>query len=190
MRIILLRHGKPNLSSTKRINSTEFGKWISQCNTAKLNLKYQPNIRTVEVVKKANKYVCSNLSRSTESANILGVSKIDCIESYFREAELPYIKIPLLKLFPETWAIIFRILWFFGLKTNGESLLEAKNRASTGADKLRKLANSDGSVVFIGHGFMNRFIAKELLSNGWQNSTPLSDKYWEFGVYEYLTNLR
>jgi len=125
------------------------------------------------------------LSRSIESAKILGINKIHFIEGYLREAELPYFKIPFLTLTPDTWAIIFRILWFCGLKTNSESLIEAKVRASTGASKLKKIAKNNDSVVFIGHGFMNRFIAKELLLSGWHNSIPLGKKHWEFGVYEY-----
>lgn len=185
MKIILLRHGKPNLINSKKIKSSELGKWINQYDSANLDLECQPKIEAIKVIKSSNKVVCSNLSRSTESADILGVNKVHFIENDFREAELPYFEIPLLKLFPETWAIFFRILWFCGLKINGESLTEAKSRASTGANKLKEIAESNNSVIFIGHGFMNRFIAKELLLSGWHNSTPLGNKYWEFGVYEY-----
>lgn len=187
MRIVLLRHGKPNLIHSEKITSAELGKWINQYNSASLDLECQPKTEAVNIIKSANKFVCSNLSRSTESANILGVNNIYFIGSCFREVELPYFKIPLLKLSPKAWSIIFRILWFCGLKTNSESLTEAKIRASTSVSKLKEIAKNNDSVVFIGHGFINKFIAKELLLSGWHNPVPLGNKYWEFGVYEYPT---
>jgi len=185
MKIVLIRHGKPNLGDTGKIKSIEIGQWIESYNAAKIDVECQPKKEALEIAKSCNRVVCSDLSRSIESANILGVKKIHHIERVFREAELPYAPFPFIKLEPNLWAIIFRVLWFCGLKSNSESLAEARIRAAIGVRKLKEIAENKGSVIFIGHGLMNRFIAKALLSSGWVSLNRSGGKYWEFGVYEY-----
>jgi len=185
VKIVLIRHGKPNLDDIGKIKSIEIERWIESYNSAKIDLKCQPKKESIEIAKNCNQVVCSDLSRSIESANILGVKKIHHIESVFREVGLPYAPFPFIKLEPNLWAIIFRVLWFFGLKSNSESLAEARLRAATGARKLKEIAENNDSVIFIGHGIMNRFIAKELVSSGWVGASGSKGEYWEFGVYEY-----
>ena len=141
----------------------------------------------IEVAKSCNIVVCSDLPRSVESARALGVNEIDFIESMFREMELPHGSFPSPKLSPNIWAAFFRLLWFFGYSSNGESLREAKSRASKGANRLKEIAANNGSVLLVGHGFVNRFIANELVSNGWQGPANPGKQFWEFGVYEYAT---
>jgi len=47
MRIVLLRHGKPNSINSKKIKSAELGDWISQYNSATLDLDCQPQIEAI-----------------------------------------------------------------------------------------------------------------------------------------------
>lgn len=88
-----------------------------------------------------------------------------------------------------------RLLPLFGLQflgcfgvldtpQNGEVLSVAKKRATHGANILDVIAQNTGSVLLAGHGFMNRYIAKELLLSGWEGPLNPGMKYWEFGVYE------
>ncbi|WMP19050.1 hypothetical protein [Thiothrix lacustris] len=49
------------------------------------------------------------------------------------------------------------------------------------------LAEEYGSVLLVGHGIMNRLLAKELHKQGWQVELSPSSKHWAFGVYEYAT---
>ena len=187
MKILLIRHGKPNLAKTGKIKASELKRWIESYNVAKLDPTCQPSQEAIESVQGYHHVVCSDLSRSIESARFLNLQKIHAIEHDFREVELPYLSFPArITLAPETWAIVFRILWFCGLKANGESFAQAELRASICANKLIKIAKHKGWVLFIGHGFMNRLIAKALLSSGWIGSCNAGKKYWEFGAYEYL----
>ena len=76
-----------------------------------------------------------------------------------------------------TWLLISRIFWFAGFSGKVESFKNAKIRAKNSAKELQELANIHGKVVFFGHGMLNKYIAKELNSRGW-NGTPTGKKYW------------
>jgi broad specificity phosphatase PhoE len=187
MRIVLLRHGKPDVPELGKLRASEIQHWIDSYNSAGLRADHQPPRETVGICKDCEAVVCSNLPRSVESARALGVKKVNYIESLFREMELPYSSFPSPKLPPDVWAALFRVLWFFGFSSNSESLSEAKTRALNGANRLKEIAAESGSVLLVGHGFVNRFIAKELLSSGWQGPANPGQKHWEFGVYECAT---
>ena len=84
------------------------------------------------------------------------------------------------------WASIFRMGWWFGYSTNAESFKKAKERAACSALKLSDIASEYDSVVFIGHGLLNQYIAKELLSHAWQGPVNPGRKFWDFAVYEKI----
>lgn len=86
----------------------------------------------------------------------------------FRETELPnpLTKLRKIKLEPSIWALILRCLWFCGYSRGCESLSEAKDRAKNASEILVEYAQEHISVVLVGHGFFNMFIAKELQKKG------------------------
>ena len=51
------------------------------------------------------------------------------------------------------------------------------------AEKLIKLAKRNDKIIVVGHGFMNRLIAKELRDKGWKGPSSPGKKYWQFGQY-------
>jgi len=187
MQIILLRHGKPDVPEHGKLSVGEIHRWVESYNSAGLLAGHNPPGEAIEIASSCNAVVCSNLPRSVESARALGVDEIDFVESTFREMQLPYGSFPSPRLSPEIWTALFRFLWFFGYSSNGESLGEARLRASKGANRLKKIATDSGSVLLVGHGFTNRFIAKELLSAGWQGPANPGRRFWEFGTYVYAT---
>ncbi len=187
MRIVLLRHGKPDLPEYGKLRANEIHLWISSYNSTGLAPKIAPLREVFEIANTCNTVICSDLLRSIESAQALGVKQIDIIDPIFREMGLPYGSFPFLKMHPSRWAAFFRVLWFFGYSSNSESLREAKLRARNGAKKLKEETALRGSVLLVGHGFVNRFIAEELLSSGWKGPKNPGRRYWEFGVYEYAT---
>jgi hypothetical protein len=64
------------------------------------------------------------------------------------------------------------------------SVSVAKIRAAKAAGILMKAAkDADGPVLLMGHGIINRFIAKELLATGWKEQTRPRTGYWGTGVY-------
>ena len=60
-----------------------------------------------------------------------------------------------------------------------------KMRARAAADELVALATEHRSVLLIGHGFMNRYIAGCLLESGWRGPGSINQGYWSFSSYEY-----
>ncbi|QEY14710.1 phosphoglycerate mutase family protein [Cellvibrio sp. KY-GH-1] len=184
MRVILMRHGKPSLPAQNSVTSEEFKNWIEAYNSAELCKNLTPELKSLEIAKSSSVVICSSLKRSLNSASVLGVNEISSIEYHLREMEMPWGKITNIKLKPEYWAVIFRILWFLGYSKNSESFKEAKLRAAHAALLLESYAKENGSVLFIGHGMLNRFIAKYLVAKGWKITKKVGSNYWEFGVLE------
>jgi broad specificity phosphatase PhoE len=184
MKIVLLRHGRPDISENRKLRASELQQWIKSYNSASIVSENVPSKNVIEIANTCNVVVCSDLPRSIESAKMLGLNEINIIESVFKEMGLPFGRFPLFKMRPTIWAALFRLLWFFGYSSNSESLTEGKIRAKVGANLLKEAAIKGGPVLFVGHGFINRFIAKELLSSGWKGPKYPGKKYWEFGVYE------
>ncbi|MDH3975574.1 MAG: histidine phosphatase family protein [Deltaproteobacteria bacterium] len=187
MKIVLLRHGKPYIKKTEKLKAAELHRWIDSYNSSGIHKKYPPGKAAIHIANECRAVVCSDFRRSIESAEILGKTGLKHIDPLFREMGLPYGTWKSPKASPVVWAAIFRALWFFGYASNSENFSSAKKRASQAADKLEDIAKAQGSVLFVGHGFMNRYIAKDLLSNGWQGPHSPGKKYWEFGLYEYKT---
>ncbi|RDH86840.1 MAG: hypothetical protein DIZ78_08105 [endosymbiont of Escarpia spicata] len=187
MRIVLLRHGKPDVPELGRLRASELRHWIKLYNSAGLKRSQRPSDKAVEIAVGCNAVVCSDLPRSIESAEMLGVEVVDFEASIFREMELPSANWPSPKLPLNVWAVLFRVLWFLGYSSNGESLREARLRALSGASRLEVIAEKHGSVILIGHGFLNRSIAKALLKSGWAGPLDPGKNHWGFGVYERST---
>lgn len=187
MQIILLRHGEPDLSEGQKIHSSKMPEWINLYDSA--GVKNESNFFHQQHELKHNVVVCSNLTRSIDSAKLIGCQSPNLIDAMFREAELPKVKIPIVNLSPSTWVVIFRIFWFSGVSADVESLNSFKKRVSLAAEKLAKLADKHDSVLFVGHGIMNRFLEKELISKGWlQENTYNKNKYLGYITLQYNAN--
>ena len=186
MKIVFMRHGKPDFPELGSINASEFHRWIEAYNSASLDTTYKPSKQTVEIVNHCNVIVCSDLRRSIESAQILGLKEIHCIDAIFREVELPYARFLSPRLAPGVWFVLYRILWFMGYAANSESISLARQRAAIAANNLHNKARCYNSVFCIGHSIFNSFIAKELVTKGWQGSTSIFNKHWEISEYKYV----
>lgn len=81
------------------------------------------------------------------------------------------------------WVTVFRLCQFFGFARNGESLLAARQRAREASRLLAAMAKQNESVLLVGHGYMNRLIAKQLLASGWQGPKSPGHRYWDFSIY-------
>ena len=168
MRIVILRHGLPDLPAEMKIRACELRQWIDIYNSAGVNKKQTVSGQSIAIAASCNVVVCSNLPRSIQSAETLGVKHIEFSDSLFREMDLPHANWNSPRFSPYTWTAFFRLLWFLGYSANVESFHSSKIRAIAGARKLAQIAEQRESVLFIGHGLINYFIAKELLSNGWR----------------------
>lgn len=187
MRIVLLRHGKPDVPDFGKLQAKDFKTWIESYNEAGLAADDSPHVDAITVSRDCNCVVCSDLPRSLASARALGVGEAIITEPVFREMGLPYCSFPSPRLPANAWAAIFRLLWFSGFSRNCETFSEARRRAACGAQELIAIAEKHQSVLLVGHGLLNRFIARELLANGWHGPATPAKNYWDFGVYENVS---
>ncbi len=108
MKIVLLRHGKPDVPSIGRLQPCEMHKWTQSYNESLLDMNSMPSHEAVKEAKRCNAVICSDLPRSIESAKIFGVNGVYMSDPVFREVGLPYDNWRLLALPPKVWAVLFR----------------------------------------------------------------------------------
>lgn len=179
MDIILLRHGKPMIAQDERCNSQGFHEWLSRYDTAAVDPQVMPDPATLQRVKAAHFVVCSGLSRSIDSARLLGLAQPGVSDARFNEAALPRLTLPWVSLTAKQWLVISRCAWFVGQHGDVASHRETRERAGQCAEQLIHYAELHRSVLLVGHGVMNHFIAKALSSMGWQAANTRSEhRYW------------
>ena len=182
MRIVILRHGKSGILRFPWITARELGRWIEAYNSAGIR-DIAPPAAAMTVAGKCNVIATSDLLRSVESGRVLGSTTPRIANDLFREAGLPYSSAAFVKMPPSVWALVFRILWAFGFKANGESVHAFRKRAQSAAMVLIALAHKHDSVLLAGHGLINSYIARELLSAGWNGPWKTKMRHWGFTEY-------
>ena len=187
MQIVLMRHGEPetNLSNMLKLKCSahELKALIRTYNDSGINKQNAPSSEALYVTKTCKSIACSDLRRSIESAKVLAVPKIDLVDSIFRESDLPHANWRYPKLELITWFFFFRAIWFLGYSKNGEPISTAQQRAKIAFMKLKQMAVEYGSVTLIGHGIVNRLVAKNLRADGWKGPKNPGNNYWDYGVY-------
>jgi len=184
VKITLMRHGKPEFELSGRVSASELSGIAKSYDMS--GIVDSPPKESLNLVGRHNIIVSSDLPRSRQSTASLGVSEVHSADALFRETSIPHFNNGSLKLPMSSWLIILRCMWFCGYAQNGEAFLAAKARAKEAAQFLITLAKEFNSVLLVGHGFINYFIAKELLSENWVGPSRPGKRYWEYGVYSSL----
>ncbi len=157
-------------------------RWIELYNRPEVAIDQVAAVK-LDQVGSARCIVASTARRALSSLKTLGYTPL-VTDAVFCEAQLPFALRCFPHLPPLVWAAFFRILWFFGYARGAESIQEARIRARTAAHKLSSLAEH-GSVLFMGHGIINRLIAKELTALGWAGPARQKSEYWSVNVYKH-----
>lgn len=184
MEIILIRHGKPTSANNPTLDASNYAKWIRQYNFSDVAKSSRPE--SIDVRYKSFYVLSSDLKRAIHSSNIYLGKSPEQIHKLYREMEIPRYKLPF-QLKAWTWVYLSRVLWMLGREGPFESFKEAKLRAGLAADELIKTAKKQDSVVLFGHGFMNLYIRKSLVSKGWLLNSKCN-AYW--GVTHLETDLK
>lgn len=183
MKIILIRHAKVEVDIYTLTYASELNKWLDIYNTTKIKTELVNEKKIRKIFEETDKIFCSKLKRSIDSVALYGKTP-DISDEVFNEAGVPFsnwrgIKLPLV-----IWSIVFRVMWLFGYKNNGESYKEAKLRAKKGTDKLIESSEKEATVTLLGHGLMNRLIGKELVRRGWKSQGKMGSDNWDYGLFE------
>ena len=183
MKIVILRHGKPKIENSSLLSALDFGYWVSSYDNAPIDEGHLPPQKIVDLAASCSFVVCSSLQRSAESASLLGVSDVALYDPMFKECEMPHAHWRWPKLPLGVWSLSFRLFQFFGYSPNAETFKQAKRRASVCAQQLQDWATKHESVLFVGHGFLNRLVARELRQLGWVGPASPGSDYWQHGTY-------
>ena len=184
MEIILMRHGKPVLSQVGWLAPVEMEHWIEHYNLSEVEADGIP-LSSLKMANSASFIVTSTASRALSSVQALGHTA-SVADAVFCEAQLPFALWRFPRLPPFVWAAFFRLLWFFGYSRGADSIQVTKSRAKAAAQQLSSFT-AKGHVLLVGHGIMNRLIAKELIALGWAARTNHESKYWSASVYGLQT---
>ena len=179
-----MRHGEPDIPKLPaKVTSKEFFQCLEIYKSCGLLKNALPHEKTQAKFHDVKAIVASDLKRSLQSATRLAPQQPLIVDPLFREIDGCFFPIPIIKLPPETWGNIYIVLWLAGLFEWNKSFRVGKASAKDGANKLVRLAEEHEKVLFVGHGFINKYIAKELRLQGWTGPKLPSKGYWDYGVY-------
>jgi len=183
MKIILIRHAKVLLDSTKKITASEMNTWVEAYNHAPIDITL-PRKEVISHIKGADIVLASNLSRTSDSLAVIDVEPTEK-NSLFDEVVLPKAKGTWLKLSSKTWLVLLRLMMLAGFGKKSKVYTEAKHRATEASEYLIDLANKHESIALMGHGGMHWLVGKEFQRLGWKCvKQGGGSKNWGFKVYK------
>ena len=185
MQITLIRHAEVDIYKNTFVYASELKRWLDIYNNADIKTDFISKDEITNIFEHSQKIICSELKRSSDSVLLYG-KKVDIKDRIFNEADLPYANWAFIKLPLTLWAFLFRFMWLFGYKENGESLKEAKQRAIKATDLLVKISEKNKNITLLGHGLMNRLIANELQNRGWMSQKKMGTNNWNYGVFKLI----
>ena len=184
IKIVLIRHGKPDVAPTKRLTHRKFEDYIETYEKAGLDPDSAPPLWLVELARNARRVYCSDRPRARESARALAPHAELEFSPLFMEAQLKSPKLPLVRMKPPAWAIIARLAWHAGHDAGIEDFRDAKGRADKAVDMLSAEARENGLAVLVAHGYFNAIVGRALSKRGWRKHGRHRAKFWNAVVYE------
>jgi broad specificity phosphatase PhoE len=183
VRIVLARHGRPDLPDQARqpITGREIGRWYRAYNTCGIGGS-EPS-RPLREAATAGCVVASDLRRAVESAARLGPADRIRVEPTLREVGFPEALDSSLRLKPDVWVLIARAAQMLDRCECDERIDDVRARAAAAARTLVQLAGAHRTVVAVGHGWFNQFVARELRRGGWQGPRFPPTGYWLSATY-------
>jgi broad specificity phosphatase PhoE len=179
--IILARHGRSSFNDRAPIAGHEFCAWVRRYDECGIDRNTLPPEALRALAASAACVLTSDLPRSIESGRALAGNAE--VEPDLREAGLPdRISIPI-RLHPDICVILARLAWWMNLGACAETVAGVRARAGRVADRLDESARKHGTVLVVGHGMLNRFLATGLRERGWFGPRTLPRAHWSFARF-------
>ena len=182
-RIVLARHGPVSASLRTRIAGRQFAEFVNELQASGIVSTATPSPESSSLAQASAILVTSDLLRSVQSAQLLAPNKPTLSDSVFREAQVPTTFRSSVLLRRSTWIVMARVLWLCRSWPGVESRFAARERASDAARRLEQLADQQGSVFLVGHGYFNLLIARELRGRGWDGPRHPATRNWGTSTY-------
>ncbi len=178
--ITLARHGEPALSRRIRLNADGYRRWWAAYEEGGILPGQVPPEGLLRSAREADVIVASPRRRAVETAETVAAGRAFGRDPVFIEAPLPPPALPPgVRLSPKTWGFLARVAWwFFGHTEGQESRAEAQARTADAVDRLVGLAEREGDVLVLAHGFFNTMLARELRRRGWRMVEHEGYGYW------------
>jgi broad specificity phosphatase PhoE len=154
------------------------GTWFRRYDDIGITRELEPPESLRQLVSSAGCILASNARRSIESARWLAAPRDVRIDPDLREAALPDSLGVSIRMPPGVWVVIARVIWWLDWCRSAETIEATRSRASQAADRLCALVVEHGTVVVVGHGMFNRFVATQLVKRGWRGPRLLPAAYW------------
>jgi broad specificity phosphatase PhoE len=183
--IVLARHGHPAVTAREKraISGRDIGRWYRRYDELGIANESGPPVALRELAASAGCVVASDARRAIESAMRLTAAERIRVEPALREVGFPdSLGVPL-KLSPGAWVMIARTVQLLDREMD-ERLADVRGRAAVAAERLARLAQDHGSVVAVGHGWFNQFVAMALRRRRWRGPLRPSARYWASASYE------
>ena len=181
--IALIRHGKPTITPQGWIGGCDLPQVISRYQSARIASDSFPPKDVQALVQSANRVFTSDLPRAMHSAQILEPTVSPVSDPIFREVEF-WLECPINIHLPfHMWLFLDRLLLSLGYSPHSQSQADNKERVSKAAELLEQQSYETGSVVLVGHGITNLFIARELRKRGWCGPRTPKLEHWGCTTY-------
>ena len=184
LRIILIRHGQPDIALAPRTGHHGFRDYIDAYEAAGLEPSSLPPEELQGLVKDLGAVFTSGKPRAHQSAARLAPHAQLIADPLFVEAPLASPPLPLLKLQVPKWAVMSRILWHMGFTPGIENYRRARHRAAQAADILVARARDTGAAALVAHGYFNWMIGRQLRRRGFVKRGTHQARYWNTVIYE------
>ena len=182
--IVLARHGRPDLPAdlARPISGRDIGRWYERYDRLGIAADDMPAALR-EALAAAPCVVTSDARRAIETAARAVDPDRVRIEPGLGEVSFPAsISMPV-RLSPNTMVLLARAFQMARWCACDEPVPATRARAATAAATLSRLAEAHGWLVFVGHGWFNRFVARELRRHGWRGPQWLPTGYWSTATY-------
>ncbi|HEX3664370.1 MAG TPA: histidine phosphatase family protein [Rhizomicrobium sp.] len=182
-RIILIRHGQPDIPVAPRASHSEFRSYIDAYEESGLDPGSAPPDELQDLLGELSQVFTSGRKRAHDSARALAPNAELIADPLFAEAPLASPPIPLLRMRVPKWAIVSRILWHAGYHPEIENYRRAKHRAAQAANILTARAHQDGVTALVAHGYFNLILGRELRHRGFRKSGSHRARFWNSVIY-------
>lgn len=185
-RIVLVRHGRPDIAPTRWIGHRAFRDYIDRYQRAGLAEDSEPPAELRALTDGAQRVFTSELPRAIESAHRLlpGIAQVS--DPVFTEAPLASPPLSGLRLKVPAWAVLARLAWHGGYTPSIETYRQAKLRAARALRILSEAAADDGRAVLVAHGYFNAILGRMLGQRGWRRVFGAHRAvYWNTVVYDW-----
>ena len=185
-RILLIRHGEPDIDWSTRLSCSEFRRWTASYDAAPLLSGSTPPVSTLDKLDANDVILVSELRRSRESSALLYPEQpAESMHVEFNELRLVDPPLPWLELTPFWWILIARVMRSAGYGHRRSEKGGERVRASAACTLLCQYALPGKRAVLVGHGTINRMVGDELVRRGWHRDRRFRRwPYWGVEAYE------